>query len=67
MTEQQIIDELANIVSYCDVTKEAAKGLMKKLNKPARKKGGLSSMEIAKVLAGREKHRNKKAIATNNG
>lgn len=61
MTQQQIIDDLDTIISYCTITKEKAESLRKKLTgSGARKKGGLSKEEIARVLAGREKHRNKK-------
>lgn len=73
MTEKQIIDELDSIISYCDVTKEKATGLRKKLAlveegaSPKGSKKKLSDEVIAKVLAGRQKHLNKKAIAANNG
>lgn len=67
MTEQQIISELDDIISYCDVTKEKATGLRRKLarlNAPAsRKRGAVSPEVIAKVLAGREKFLNKKSLA----
>lgn len=65
MTGQQIINELNSIISYCDVTKEKATGLRRKLeriNAPAsRKRVKISEEEIAKVLAGRRKFLNNKA------
>jgi hypothetical protein len=69
MNERDIIDELDSIIAYCDVTKEKAAGLRRKLARlhaPAsRKRGGLSQEVIAEVLAKRKKFRNKKSLSCN--
>jgi hypothetical protein len=68
MTEQQIIDELDSVIAYCDVVKNKATGLRRKLARlydptsPKRgKKTVVSDEVIAKVLAGRQKFMNRKA------
>jgi hypothetical protein len=63
--EKEIINELDSIIAYCDLLKEKAAGLRRKLarlNEPASRKRGkiLSDEVIAKVLAKRNKHMYKK-------
>lgn len=65
LTESQIINELDSIIAYCDVTKDKATGLRKKLSAPIRKKKIISDVQVANILAARQKNRNKKALATN--
>jgi hypothetical protein len=63
MTEAQIINELDGIIAYCDVTKEKAAGLRRKLsriNGSTSRKRAISDQEIAKVLSGRKNFLNKK-------
>ena len=69
MDEKQIVSELDSIIAYCDLLKEKATGLRKKLlplqegASPKRgKKKVISDEEIAKVLAGRQKFRNRKIM-----
>ncbi len=62
--EKEIINELDSIIAHCDLLKEKAAGLRRKLarlNEPTSRKRGLSPEVIAKVLAGREKFLNKKS------
>jgi predicted nucleic acid-binding protein len=67
MTEQQIIDELDSIISYCEVTREKATGLRRKLEKPSRKRRGISDQQIAKILAARTNYIIKKSLRANEG
>lgn len=66
MTEQQIIHELDSIISYCDVTKEKATGLRRKLENlyspVSRKRAKISDAELAKVISRRRNFINKKAM-----
>ena len=62
--EKEIINELDSIIAHCDLLKEKATRLRRKLARlhaPASRKRGLSPEVIAKVLAGREKFLNKKS------
>ena len=66
--EKEIINELDSIIAYCDLLKEKAIGLRRKLerlNVPASRKRGkvLSDQQIAHIFAGREKFRMKKRNA----
>lgn len=70
MTEQQIINELESIEAYADGLKKKAAGLREKLVRlyePASPKRGhkkaVSDEVIAKILARRQKSRNRKALA----
>jgi hypothetical protein len=62
INEKEVINELDSIIAYCDLLKEKATGLRRKLerlNAPAsRKRAIISDQEIAKILAGRQKFRN---------
>jgi hypothetical protein len=64
MDQKQIISELDSIISYCDLLKEKATGLRRKLMpvqvSASRKRGAVSPEAMAKVLADRQKFRNKK-------
>lgn len=66
MKDQDIITELDSIIAYCDVLKDKAAGLRRKLNRvdgsTSRKRVLISGQEIAKVLAGRRNFLNKKAL-----
>ena len=66
MDEKEIIQDLDSIIAYCDLLKEKATGLRRKLARlhgPAsRKRGAVSPEVIAKVLADRRKFRNKKNL-----
>ena len=62
--EKEIINELDSIIAHCDLLKEKATGLRRKLarlNEPTSRKRGLSPEVVAKVLADREKFLNKRA------
>jgi len=66
MKEQDIINELDSIIALCDVLKEKATGLKRKLDRfnstASRKRSKISPEEVAKVLAGRRNFINKKAL-----
>lgn len=66
MSEKEIISELESIEAWATGLKEKAAGLRRKLerfNAPAsRKRDVVSQGTIAKILADREKFRNKKDL-----
>lgn len=63
--EKEFLNELDSIIALCDVLKEKATGLRRKLipvqGSASRKRAVISDEEIAKVLAGRRKFLNRKA------
>jgi hypothetical protein len=66
MEEKQIVDELDSIIALCDVLKDKATGLRRKLSPvegtTSRKRAAVSPEIIAKVLADRQKFLNRKAL-----
>jgi len=67
--EKAIINELDNIIAYCDVTRNKATELRKELGRlydptsPRRgRKPAVSPEEMTRVIAGRRKFLNKKAL-----
>jgi hypothetical protein len=70
MDQKQIISELDSIISYCDLLKEKATGLRRKLmpvQVSASRKRAVTPEAMAKVLADRQKFRNKKPPGSNAG
>lgn len=65
MKEQEILNELDSIIALCDVMKDKATGLRRKLSPvegaTSRKRGVVSQAEIDKVLTDLRKYRNRKA------
>lgn len=62
---KQIVNELDSIIALCDVLKDKATVLKKKLDpvegSTSRKRAAVSPEVIAKVLADRQKFRNRKS------
>jgi hypothetical protein len=62
---KQIVNELDSIIALCDVLKDKATGLRKKLDpvegSTSRKRPAVSPEVIAKVLADRQRFRNRKS------
>lgn len=63
MKDQEIINELDSIIAMCDVLKEKATELRRKLervNAPTSRKRGLTDRQIAEIIAQKRKRQNQR-------